>query len=72
MKQRPKEILKNKADKMIDLIIDDIETGGVKNLTAGFTKNNLKYQIKVEIIVADKDTPQTTTTEEPLGESDDS
>ena len=49
MKLRPKEILKNKSDKMIDLIIDEIETGGEKSITAGFSKNNLDYTITVTI-----------------------
>ena len=58
MKQRPKEILKNKSDKMIDLIFDEISDGGQKQITAAFTKNNLKYELSVQLKVTDVNTNQ--------------
>lgn len=54
MKMRPKEILKNKSDKMIDLIIDEIEDGGTKEITASFIKNGLKYSLTVQVKVEDE------------------
>lgn len=46
-----KEIIKNKADKMVDLIIDEIGTEGQKKLTASFVdeKKDTKYIIKLSI-----------------------
>ena len=59
MKQRPKEILKNKADKMIDLIIDEIEEGGEKQIVSAFKKNSLRYELTVQLRVSDASTTQT-------------
>lgn len=53
MKMRPKEILKNKSDKMIDLIADEVEEGGEKEITASFSKNNLKYTLTVKVKLED-------------------
>lgn len=50
---RPKEILKNKSDKMIDLIVDEVENGGEKEISAAFTKNNLKYTLTVKLNISD-------------------
>ena len=46
-----KEIIKNKADKMVDLIIDEIGIEGSKRLSASFVdkKTNIKYIIKMGI-----------------------
>lgn len=51
MKMHAKEIIKNKADKMVDLIIDEIGTEGHKKLSASFVdkKTNIKYIIKLGI-----------------------
>lgn len=50
---KPKEILKNKADKMIDLIVDEVEIGTEKEITAAFTKNNQKYTLTVKVNLSD-------------------
>lgn len=57
MKMKPKEILKNKSDKMIDLITDEVEQGGEKEITASFTKNNLKYTLSVKVKIEDTSRP---------------
>ena len=46
-----KEIIKNKADKMVDLITDEIGTEGTKKLSASFIdkKTNIKYILRVGI-----------------------
>lgn len=51
MKMHAKEIIKNKADKMVDLIIDEIGTEGEKKLTTSFIdkKTKAKYIIKLKI-----------------------
>lgn len=51
MKMHAKEIIKNKADKMVDLIIDEIGPEGEKKLNASFIdpKNKIKYIISVKI-----------------------
>ena len=51
MKMHAKEIIKNKADKMVDLIIDEIGPEGQKRLSASFIdkKTNIKYIIKLGI-----------------------
>ena len=51
MKMHAKEIIKNKADKMVDLIIDEIGPEGHKKLSASFVdkKTNIKYIIKLSI-----------------------
>ena len=46
-----KEIIKNKTDKMVDLIIDEIGPEGEKKLNASFTdkKTKVKYIISLKI-----------------------
>lgn len=58
MKINAKEIIKNKADKMVDLIIDEIGPEGEKKLTTSFIdkKTDLKYIISLKIESGD---PQT-------------
>lgn len=58
MKMKPKEILKTKSDKMIDLIIDELEPDTEKEITAGFTKNNIKYILTVKIEQRETNKPQ--------------
>lgn len=56
MKPHVKEILKNKADKMVDLIIDDIGTDGHKRLTSSFLdekRKDTKYVIELTIRAGD-------------------
>lgn len=59
MKPNTKEILKNKADKIIDLIIDEVKTGGQKEITASFTdeKTGLKNTLTVKVEVTDPTEP---------------
>lgn len=57
MRMRPKEILKNKSDKMIDLIADEVIIGGDKELTASFMQHNFKYTLSVKIEVIDVTKP---------------
>lgn len=59
MKPHVKEILKNKADKMVDLIIDDIGTNGEKYMSASLLDDrnkDVKYLIQVAIKSGDPDT----------------
>lgn len=51
MKMHAKEIIKNKADKMVDLIMDEIGEEGKKFLSASFVdkKTRVKYVMKIEI-----------------------
>lgn len=59
MKPHVKEILKNKADKMVDLIIDDIGTSGEKYMSASlldYRNKDVKYIIQVAIKSGDPDT----------------
>ena len=51
MKMHAKEIIKNKADKMVDLIIDEIGKEGEKRLNASFidAKAKTKYIISLKI-----------------------
>ena len=51
MKMNAKEIIKNKTDKMVDLIIDEIAMEGEKKLTASFIdkKTKVKYLIQLKI-----------------------
>ena len=51
MKMHAKEIIKNKADKMVDLIIDEVGENGDKTLTASFIdkKDRVKYAIQINI-----------------------
>ena len=64
MKASPKEILNNKSNKMVDLILDEIREGGSKTIAAGFTHDKTKknYVLTVGITVTDVeeniDTPQ--------------
>ena len=53
-----KEIIKNKADKMVDLIIDEIGAEGEKKLSASFIdgKTKTKYIIQLKIQSGDPDT----------------
>lgn len=46
-----KEIIKNKADKMVDLIIDEVGEDGDKTLSASFIdkKDRVKYAIQINI-----------------------
>lgn len=55
MKASPKEILNNKSNKMVDLILDEIRNGGSKTIAAGFTheKTNKNYVLTVGITVTD-------------------
>lgn len=55
MRASPKEKLNNKSNKMVDLILDEIEDGGSKTITAGFTSDKEKksYILTVGITVAD-------------------
>lgn len=56
MKASPKEILNNKSNKMVDLILDEIRNGGAKTITAGFTdKNDKQYILTVGISVSNPD-----------------
>ena len=58
MKPHVKEILKNKADKMVDLIIDDIGTSGEKYMSASFLDDrnkDVKYIIQVAVKSGDPD-----------------
>lgn len=54
MKPHPKEKLNNKAHKMIDLILDEIENGGSKTIAAGFIddKEKKSYVLTVGLTVA--------------------
>lgn len=54
MKPHPKEKLNNKANKMIDLILDEIVNGGSKTIAAGFIddKEKKSYVLTVGITVA--------------------
>lgn len=59
MKPHVKEILKNKADKMVDLIIDDIGTNGEKYMSASLIDDrnkDVKYIIQVAVKSGDPDT----------------
>ena len=59
MKPHVKEILKNKADKMVDLIIDDIGTNGEKYMSASLIDDrnkDVKYLIQVAVKSGDPDT----------------
>lgn len=59
MKPHVKEILKNKADKMVDLIIDDIGTDGEKYMSASLIderNKDVKYLIQVAVKSGDPDT----------------
>ena len=58
MKMHAKEIIKNKADKMVDLIIDEIGTEGEKQLKTAFIdkKTKAKYIIKLKIESGSPDT----------------
>ena len=59
MKPHVKEILKNKADKMVDLIIDDIGTDGEKYMSASLIDDrnkDVKYLIQVAVKSGDPDT----------------
>lgn len=51
MKMHAKEIIKNKADKMVDLIIDEVGEDGDKTLSASFIdkKNRVKYALQINI-----------------------
>lgn len=51
MKMHAKEIIKNKTDKMVDLIIDEIGPEGEKKLNASFIdkKTKVKYIISLKI-----------------------
>lgn len=51
MKMHAKEIIKNKADKMVDLIMDEIGEEGKKFLSASFVdkKSRVKYVMRVEV-----------------------
>lgn len=51
MKMHAKEIIKNKADKMVDLIIDEIGAEGEKKLNASFLdkKTKIKYILSLKI-----------------------
>ena len=51
MKIHAKEIIKNKTDKLVDLIIDEIGPEGEKKLNASFTdkKTKVKYIISLKI-----------------------
>ena len=51
MKLHAKEILKNKADKMVDLIIDEIGPQGEKKINTSFIdkKTKTKYILRLEI-----------------------
>lgn len=52
MKPNVKEVLKNKTDKMVDLIVDDIGIDGEKTLNASYFDNHhtdTKYIIQVSI-----------------------
>ena len=62
MKMHAKEIIKNKADKMVDLIMDEIGEEGKKFLSASFVdkKTRVKYVMKVEI---ESGAPEDLTTE---------
>ena len=62
MKATPKEILNNKSNKMVDLILDEIRNGGSKTIAAGFTHEKTKknYVLTVGITVADVETEVTT------------
>ena len=53
MKPHPKEKLNNKANKMIDLILDEIVNGGSKTIAAGFTddKEKKSYVLTVGLTV---------------------
>lgn len=71
MKMHTKEILKNKADKMVDLIIDEIGNQGEKRLTTSFQDKkdkDTKYILEVTIksgspdiidLIDDDELPQT-------------
>lgn len=58
MKMHAKEILKNKTDKMVDLIIDEIGVGGVKKITTSFVdkKTDIKYIATLKIQSGDEET----------------
>ena len=60
MKMHAKEIIKNKADKMVDLIIDEIGSEGDKKLSASFvdSKTKVKYIIQLKIESGDPQTLQ--------------
>ena len=62
MKPHPKEKLNNKAHKMIDLILDEIEKGGSKTIAAGFTdeKEKKSYVLTVGLTVAAETVAPTT------------
>lgn len=55
MKLDAKEMLKNKSDKMIDLIFDDIGPKGEKTLTSTFTDKGVKYLMQLTIVSGDPD-----------------
>lgn len=59
MKQTVKEKLNNKARKMIDLIYDEVEEGGEKEIESSFFdhKHQKKCKLTVKISVIDPDTP---------------
>lgn len=62
MKATPKEILNNKSNKMVDLILDEIRNGGSKTIAAGFTHEKTKknYVLTVGITVTDIETEVST------------
>ena len=62
MKATPKEILNNKSNKMVDLILDEIRNGGSKTIAAGFTHEKTKknYVLTVGVTVTDVETEVTT------------
>lgn len=59
MKQTAKEKLNNKARKMIDLIYDEVEEGGEKEIESSFfdDRHQKKCKLTVKIAVVDPDTP---------------
>lgn len=58
MRASPKEILNNKSNKMVDLILDEIRDGGSKTIAAGFTHDKTKknYVLTVGVTVTDVET----------------
>lgn len=55
MKQSPKEKLNDKARKMIDLIYDEVQEGGEKEISSSFVdpKTSFKCTLTVKVNVAD-------------------
>ncbi len=56
MKPHVKEILKNKSDKMVDLIVDDIGLEGEKNMSTSFIEKGCKYVLQIAIKSGDPET----------------